>query len=319
MQVADRSFEAIGEEAFVPRTSTKSRGFFVTEQAKWNAFQVDLGARVDHVAMDPDGFATTDFSPVSLSAGALWHFNDTWRLSANLDRAERAPAEEELFANGPHVATAAFEIGDPALRKERANQAELGRITTATLGCEGFVVRDAFDGFIYLLDNRFWSKTICRCGNDPGDARFRGGRRRIDRTPVRHERDKLDLRVFGDHVRAELDDGGNLPRIAPTRIGVDLRWDSEAWRASIGAVRYAKQDEFAVNETPTDGYTLVDAHFAYHGTARRSVGTSSTAAIHRPGPHVHTSFLKDTVVRPAAASARPRLFSEPVYRPAITR
>ena len=304
-QVYSREFEAIGEEAFVPRTQTRAGGLFVTEQKKWNAFQLDLGARVDRIKSDPDGFSQRSFTPVSLSAGALWNIDQDWRLSVNLDRAERAPAEEELFANGPHIATLSFEIGNPDLRKERATQAEIGlHYRGGRFEAKVAAYQTRFDGFIYLVD----SGDVVGGGEEPlpirlwsqADATFRG----FEVEGIAHLVDghagRLDLRVFGDRVRGTLDDGGNLPRIAPSRIGADLRWNSDAWRASAGAMRYAKQDDIATGETPTDGYTLIDAHFAYHWDTDRLGwelfldGNNLTDQTAR----VHTSFLKDTVVLP---------------------
>ena len=115
-------------------------------------------------------------------------------------------------------------------------------------------------------------------------------------------------RVFeirhGDHVdqlQAQVATGGNLPRIAPARIGASLRWEREALRASLGAVRYAKQDEVAAYETATPGYTLVDAHIAWHIDTRSGRelelfvdGTNLSDREARP----HTSFLKDVVPLP---------------------
>lgn len=305
VQGIDRTFEAVGEEAFVPRTSTRSAGLFVVEQGKWDRFQLDLGARIDRVKSSPADAAARAFSPLSLSAGALWHFNDAWRVSLNLDRAERAPAEEELFANGPHVATASFEIGDAGLRKERANQAELGlHYHAPRFEAKASVYQTRFDGFIYLLDTglvaagdeedlpiRQWTQA---------DATFRGVEGEVIAHLLDQGSNSLDLRVFGDRVHGTLDDGGDLPRIAPARAGADLRWESGAWRASLGAVRYMRQDDVAIGETPTGGYTLVDAHVAYHWDSGergwevfvdgRNLGNEEA--------HVHTSFLKDAVVLP---------------------
>jgi iron complex outermembrane receptor protein len=302
-----REFEAIGEEAFVPRTRTRGAGVFVTEQKKWAPFRLDVGARVDKVKSEPDGFAERSFTPVSLSAGGLWNLGEDWRLSLNLDRAERAPAEEELFADGPHVATASFEVGDPDLDVEQATQAELGvHYHGDRFEAKASVYQTNFDGFIYLADSGDFAEG--EEGEEPlpirlwtqDDAKFRG----FEVEGIAHLLDsdagKLDLRVFGDRVRAELDDGGNLPRIAPGRYGADLRWDADAWRASLGAVRYQRQDDVAVGETPTAGYTLVDAHFAYHwdtealGFEVFVDGNNLTDQVGR----VHTSFLKDVVVLP---------------------
>ncbi|MGH8078551.1 MAG: TonB-dependent receptor, partial [Lysobacter sp.] len=301
VQASKREFEAIGEEAFVPATSSTATGLFVTEQGKWNQLQVDLGARIDRVESSPAGADKRSFSPLSLSAGALWRFNDTWRLSLNLDRAERAPAEEELFANGPHVATESFEIGNADMSNERANQAEIGmHFHGDRFEAKASVYETRFDGFIYLAETGLVADDLPVRQWTQADAKFRGFEGELTTHLIDSDAGKLDLRLFGDKVRARLDDGSNLPRIVPARIGADLAWGSETWRASVGAVRYAEQDEVAVGETATAGYTLVNAHFAYHRDNDRYGwelfldGNNLTDEEAR----VHTSFLKDSVVMP---------------------
>ena len=49
-----------------------------------------------------------------------------WSLSASAGHTERAPAYYELFANGVHIATAAYERGEPTLGVERSVNGELG-------------------------------------------------------------------------------------------------------------------------------------------------------------------------------------------------
>ena len=306
VQASKREFEAIGDEAFVPATRSRAAGAFVTEQGKWNRLQVDLGARIDHVESSPEGAPSRAFSPLSLSAGALWRFNEAWRLSVNLDRAERAPAEEELFADGPHVATQSFEIGNAELRKERATQAELGvHFHGARFDAKASVYQTGFDGFVYLAETGLVQDDLPVRQWTQADATFRGAEAELITHLVDNDAGQLDLRLFGDRVRAQLDAGGNLPRIVPSRVGADLGWDGGAWRASLGAVRYARQDQIAPGESPTDGYTLVNAHLAYHVDNDRHGwelfldGSNLTDEVAR----VHTSFLKDTVVMPGRSVA----------------
>lgn len=301
VQASTREFEAIGAEAFVPATRSKAAGLFVTEQGKWNRLQLDLGARIDRVESSPENADKRSFSPLSLSAGALWKFNDAWRLSFNLDRAERAPAEEELFADGPHVATESFEIGNAALSKERANQAEIGvHFHGDRFEAKASVYETRFDGFVYLADTGLVVDDLPVRQWTQADATFRGFEAELITHLVDNDAGKLDLRLFGDRVRAQLDAGGNLPRIVPSRVGADLGWDTGAWRASLGAVRYARQGEIAAGETSTAGYTLVNAHLAYHRDNDRYGwelfldGSNLSDEVAR----VHTSFLKDSVVMP---------------------
>ena len=306
VQGSDSTFAAIGEESFVPETQTRSVGVFGVARRNWNDFQLDLGARIDKVEADPVNAGARDFKPLSLSLAGGWRLNDQWRLTANLDHAERAPAEEELFADGPHLATLAYEIGNAELGKEKANQLEFGlQYQSDFMDAKASVYYNRFDDFVYLVDTgeqvefeegeflpiRQWSQA---------DARFRGFEGEATFHLANNDKGAWDLRVYGDTVRGTLAAGGNLPRIAPSRFGTQLRWEREGWRASLGAVRYDKQDKVAVNETPTAGYTLVDAHVAYHhdqGTTAWELfldGSNLTGETAR----VHTSFLKDSVVLP---------------------
>jgi iron complex outermembrane receptor protein len=308
LQGSTRRAEAIGEEAFVPRTRTRAAGVFLVEQVQWDAVQFDLGARVDSVRTEPDALARRSFTPLSLSAGAAWAIDDRWRLSFNLDRAERAPAEEELFADGPHVATAAYEIGDPTLDEERATQGELGlHFHGARFEAKAALYQTRFDRFVYLRDTREFAPGE---GDEEGlpirawtqaDARFRGWELEGIAHLVDGDAGRLDARVFADRVRATLDHGGgNLPRIVPARVGAELRWSGEAWRASLGATRYARQDDVADGETATDGYTLVDASVAWHVDVGE-LGWEVFAEARNLGDEVarvHTSFLKDDVMLP---------------------
>src|SRR3546814_19107601 len=59
------------------------------------------------------------FDAISGSIGASYAVTDGWRLGLNGSYSERAPSAEELFANGPHAGTQAFEIGDHGLRLEK--------------------------------------------------------------------------------------------------------------------------------------------------------------------------------------------------------
>lgn len=323
LQASRAELEAIGEEAFLPRTRSRSAGLFVVERREWDAFQLDLGARVDDVQSDPDastldGAGRRDFAPVSVSVGGIWKAADGWDVVASFDRAERAPVEEELFSNGPHVATAAFEIGDPDLGEEAANQAEVGfHFHGGRVEAKASAYYNRFGDYIFLADTGEFAQG--EDGEEPlpirrwtqGDATFRGFEGEITVQLLENAGGAWEARLFGDTVRATFDDGGNVPRIAPSRLGGELRWSNGHWRASLGAVRYAKQDDVAANETPTGGYTLVDAHLAWHIDGANTAwelfldGTNLT----NEDARVHTSFLKDTVLlQGRSVSAGVRVF-----------
>ncbi|MDF4004268.1 TonB-dependent receptor [Luteibacter sp. PPL552] len=263
VQTQHRNFAAVGEETFVPATTTQGVGVFLTEQREFGPVKIDLGLRHDRQSVQPDNGAKRRYTPNSASAGVAWRFAERWHLSLNLDHAERAPSEEELFANGPHEASNTFEIGSD-LRKETSNQAELGLHFHGDV-VEGKVAvyHNRYKNFIYLADTgevednlpvRVWSQN---------DATFRGAEAEATFHLAEGPSGHWDLRVFGDTVRATLTDGGNLPRTPAGRVGSTVSWKADSLRASVGAVRYMKQDKVAAFETDTAGYTLVNAHVAW--------------------------------------------------------
>ncbi len=303
LQANRREFNAIGEEAFVPMTKTRGIGLFALEQAEWNVFTLEIGARFDKQSSTPEGGNKRDFSLTSLSAGGRWEFADAWHLSLNLDRAQRAPAEEELFANGPHIATQTFEIGDANLDKETSKQIELGlHYHSNFLSAKFAVYQNKFNNFIYLNDTglfdpidglpiRTWIQT---------DATFRGVEAEATFHLADNDSGKYDLRFFGDRVRATRD-GGNLPRIPAARLGAQFNWKGDALSAGVGVIRTYAQDNVDTFETPTDSYTFVNANLSYNFYNKDNTswdafiqGTNLTNQEAR----LSTSFIKDDVPLP---------------------
>ena len=72
-----------------------------------------------------DADSASSFNALSLSSGAVYRLDPVWALAANVGYTERAPTFYELYANGAHVATGAYEVGDASLNKEKAISADL--------------------------------------------------------------------------------------------------------------------------------------------------------------------------------------------------
>src|SRR3546814_8482007 len=52
--------------------------------------------------------------------GASYDLGGHWRIGLNGSRTERAPTAEELFANGGHAGTQAYELGNPNFKLEKS-------------------------------------------------------------------------------------------------------------------------------------------------------------------------------------------------------
>ena len=331
LQASSRDFSAIGEEAFVPPTETRDLGLFWIGSHSFDAFDLELGARYDHNKVDVDATQaigpSRNFDAISLSAAMRWNINEDFHLSFGLDRAQRSPTGEELYSNGLHVATQSFEFGDPDLDTETANRAELGlhwHGDTVRVGASAYYVD--YSDFIYLADTGIEEEeTPARVWNQ-SDASFTGAEAELEWTFAEGDSGAWSLRTFGDVVSgkltgtgtrtvafsiphedhahdytAEIALSGNLPRIPPWRLGGELRWDWQDWRAGIGAVYYARQDNVAEYESETPSYTLVNANLAWHhdtpgGNAWELFVDGSNLLDEEARPH--TSFLKDLAPLP---------------------
>ena len=136
VQLDNSRFSADGEEAFAPYSRTRQNAVFGYEELKTSWGKLSLGARVESVKVESLGNPNPalakfvpgqrDFKPTSFAAGALWDVAPNWKLTGNLARTERAPKDYELFADGPHIATAAYEVGSVNLNKESAVQIDVG-------------------------------------------------------------------------------------------------------------------------------------------------------------------------------------------------
>jgi iron complex outermembrane receptor protein len=342
LQASDRDFRAIGDEAFVPASQSRDIGLFWMGRRSFGPVDLELGARHDRNSVDVDADEaigpSRDFSATSLSASARWNLGEDLHLSFGLDRAQRSPTAEELYSNGLHVATQSFEFGNPDLDVETANRAEIGahwHHGPVKIGASVYAVD--YTDFVYLADTGVEDDgTPARVWNQ-GDARFTGAEAELQWTFLDNDTGQWSLRAFGDVVRGRLtgdgtrevafsvphDDhthdytaeialSGNLPRIAPWRMGGELRWEGEHWRAGAGAVRYARQDDVADFESETAGYTLVNANLAWHldtpgGNAWELFVDGSNLLDEEARPH--TSFLKDLAPLPGRnISAGVRLF-----------
>ncbi|MEM1174569.1 MAG: TonB-dependent receptor, partial [Pseudomonadota bacterium] len=142
LTLADREFEANGEEAFVPLNEQSRWGVFGLGRYTVDSFIYEASARIDSQKNETDNlsFAGTSYSETETTFSAaftgIYEINETTSVGINLARSERAPTAEELFSNGFHAATNAVEIGDINLDTEVALSTELSFKTA--VGAFGF-------------------------------------------------------------------------------------------------------------------------------------------------------------------------------------
>ncbi|MEO0435432.1 MAG: TonB-dependent receptor [Pseudomonadota bacterium] len=152
LNIADREFEADGDEAFVPLNEQFRWGVFGLGRYTVDSFIGEASLRIDNQENETSNlsFAGESFSEdqttFSAALTGIYELSDSTNVGIHLARSERAPTAEELFSNGFHPATNTVEIGDVNLDTEVAYSGELSFKTTA--GAFGFGAN------VYYIDYR---------------------------------------------------------------------------------------------------------------------------------------------------------------------
>lgn len=303
VQYFNRDFSVDGEEKFLPANTTSQIGLFALQTFDLGAFRAEAGARYEHTSQRADADVDLgnpdfrrSFDTISGSAGGSIQIAPGVRLGVNGSHAQRAPTAEELFANGPHAGTQAFEIGNPDFRVER-NWGLEGtlRATGNGFSLSASVFGSWFSNYIYEQRTGVIVDDLPVFQYLQADARYFGVELEASARLARIGGFTINADMVADYVRATIDAVGPAPRIPPFRFLAGLEAQSDRIDGRIEVERVTGQDRIAAFETPTDGYTMVNASIAFHpfGDANDSSINLSANNIFDVTARRHASFLKD--------------------------
>ena len=359
---------AQGEEAFTPPSITETVAVALMEERHSGAWLFQFGARAEHVTITADSVpfphlelhrhepgtvgdeddgehedgetallaADQDFTPFSVSVGAVWEFASGYNVGVSLSRAERAPSAAEWVSFGPHIGTQTYEVGayfelheedgeahfelsDTDLALEKSNNIDLTfRKYEGDLGIIINAFINKIDDYYFQENTGYFAESEHahegEQNADPIDsedeheeelpiylfthknAEFYGLEAQLIWQLSRH----WQTTFFSDFVHAELSDGRYLPRTPPLRFGADLDFTYGRLKADINWMHYTRQDKLAELETTTDAYDKFDASVAYQ-LPLTAMDVSAFLKVENIGDteaRVHTSFIKDIAPRP---------------------
>ena len=278
-------------------------GVFWVGEKSFEGFAIEAGARLENVEHEPVTGAGADFTTLSASLGAIMPLDDAWTATVLADYSARAPAGEELFSDGPHLATRSFEIGDSGLDEEQAlNLSATLRGAGARWSVAGTAYYTQFNDFIYQSATGEEMDELMVRAFAQADATFSGLDLEASLVLADWGEARLEVRGFFDTVSADVDVSGNdnLPLIPPNRAGIGLEYTAGAFSASLDYSRASEQNSVADFELPTDGYEDLRAYVRYgieRGDALTELylrGRNLTGDEQRH----HTSIVKDLAPAP---------------------
>lgn len=321
-------FSALGDEAFLPPVDNHVNSAFLFEEVPLDDFRLQFGARYDYQTSDShtnDTFGPgkdRDFNAFSVSAGVVYNPTEDYAVTFSTAYTQRPPTYVELYADGPHLATGSFEVGDADLETEDSLSFDLSvrkRAGRVTGGISGFYYR--FNDFINLAPTGQIDpvEDLPIYNFAPIGATFYGGEiettfHLLEPAVAPQEPDpksglpvtppiyrQLDFTLGADYVHAEdRSTGEPVPRIPPFRLRAALDFTQGAFGAGLEGIFAASQDRNADYELPTDGYFLLNASVSYNfdlsgvNTYVYLKGANLTNEMARES----TSFLKDIAPLP---------------------
>jgi iron complex outermembrane receptor protein len=266
VQFFDRKLTIEGAEAVFPDNVISRIGVFTLQSVKLGAIEIDGAGRFDKstIRSQPASFERT-FNLWSGAAGLSWRPASGWKLGANFIHGARAPAPEELLSNGLHVATQAFEVGDPNFGAETSNGFEAyarydgGRYR---LSLTGYLTN--FDGFIAAVPTGSEQEGFPVFQYSQLPARFQGFEAEAWAKVLTWSGGYLALEGTADYTHAELEGVGPVPRIPPLRLrgGIEAEYGNLHFNAEV---EWNDAQKRVTNfENPVASFTMVNLNLTWH-------------------------------------------------------
>ena len=302
VQYSHRDFNAVGAEAFVPRNLTDQFAVFTLQELTMGRLGLEAAARYEKTSIRAQTLNfDRSFDSFSGALGATYDVFEGAKLGVSVSRAVRAPSAEELLSNGPHIATQSFELGDPNLKRESNWGAEASfKIKTDAFNFSLTGYSNWFDNFVYSAATGAEVDELPVFQYFQRDARVWGFEAEASARLAQIGGFNIVGDVTADMTRAKIKNAGldrNVPRIPPLRVLGGLEAQGARVDARVEVEWTDDQTRTAQFETPTDGFTLVNASLSWRPLPDTKNLTLSLSAnnIFDVEARRHASFTKDYV------------------------
>ena len=270
--------------------------FLIEEYELSDDTTINAGIRWESIKREYQStIADRDENTFSASGGVSHDLSELWNLSGNVSYSERTPDSAELYSDGAHHATEAYEIGNPNLENESAVGVEIiVRKTVGKVTGQISAFHTKYNDYIFLEhspNERGADGNPARVGVYGGegfapgvegleekvyeavDAEFQGIEVEVDWLAMENPGWDLLLSFYGDTLRGKnKTEGGNLPRIPASRLGIGFEVMQEKLDFGMTLTRSLKQDKLGDDEEVTPAFSLLNAFASYDVSLGDSVG-----------------------------------------------
>ncbi len=279
--------------ASTPDANSYKFGTYLIEEIEFEALKIEAGLRFDYVLNKPKeddpnsdigNIRQREFSALSSSLNAFYELSEGFSVGTVLLHSFRAPSLEELYSEGPHLASFSFEIGNPELNPERSLAKELFARWQGSKSTMRFAIfHNDFSNFNYAQDtgeanNRFPSLNNYQFVGTK--AELYGFEAAVEHQFLQHwvvdasasftigERDTTDVNGNNPGTRP-------LPMIPPFKAKSSLKYAKDGFEIGSRFTFAAEQDRTGEFEETTDSYFLTDLFAQYRFNTKKLLHTIS--------------------------------------------
>ena len=272
VQYLERNARIRGEEKFLPDSRQRQAGLFTVQTLVSGPWRLEGGARIETSKLTAESDAQLgtparrrEFTTVSGSVGGQYELAAGWRAGLSLSHAERAPSIDELFAHGPHGGSSSFAIGDPGLKPEKSNSAELSlRHSTGPLTLTANAYYSRFSNFIFAAPTGAVEDDLPVFQTAGGRATLYGFEGQAIIKLGRAIGVDWGSELQADYVHATIRDFGPAPFMPPLRAMAALTGERGQFDGRLEVEHAFAHNRTAPVETDTDGYTMLNAALDWH-------------------------------------------------------
>lgn len=312
--------------ANTPPSNNYSIGAYIIEESDFGALHVEAGVRFDLVkattssrdlffqngltvgSIDSTYYKNRSFAAISSSISTIYDLGKGFSIGATILRSFRAPSLEELYSEGPHLASYSYEVGNPDLDPEKAWAKEIfGGYSSNRVNLGVALFHNGFQN--YLFAKNTGQASLIR--PDLQDYQFIGTEAELYGAEISSELQLTKNFVF--NASASLTIGNQdttsqsgktgmqpLPQIPPFKVSTSLKYVKNEFELGSRLKYASKQTRTGSFETETDGYILIDSFLQYRINSKKLLHTFSLNVnnLLNESYRNHLSRIKDLNIEP---------------------
>lgn len=286
--------------ANTPDSDAYSLAGYLIEEKDFGPLHTEFGTRLELIQSVPSrsnpnsrigNIRERSFAGLASSFAAVHDFGSGFFTGISLLHSFRAPSQEELYSEGPHLASYSYEIGNPNLDPERSFSKELFlRYRRSDFRAELSLYHNDFSNYIYprntgrpsvrfptLNEYQFIGAEALLYGfefsSELAITRSLALTLGASYTHAEREVTQQERQVTGQTGETQ-----PLPMIPPLKSDISLKYASGGFEIGSRARLAAKQERTGDFEQPTEGYAVFDLFGQYRLQSNRLLHTFSLRA-----------------------------------------